>query len=61
MPDATIAGMPSVMYDAASLPGGEKATEALTRSGDALHFVLKAFVASRLHQSHILGKLLDRA
>ena len=53
--------MPSVMYDAASLPGGEKATEALTRSGDALHFVLKAFVASRLHQSHILGKLLDRA
>ena len=34
--------MPSVMFDAVFLPGGEKATEALTRSGNALHFVLEA-------------------
>ena len=42
-PDATMTGMPSVMFDAVFVPGGEKATQALTQSGDALHFVLEAF------------------
>ncbi|MEM5423718.1 catalase HPII [Paraburkholderia ferrariae] len=42
-PDATITGMPSVMFDAVFVPGGEKATEALAESGDARHFVLEAF------------------
>ncbi|MCP3719841.1 catalase HPII [Paraburkholderia sp. CNPSo 3281] len=42
-PDATLTGMPSVMFDAVFVPGGEKATEALTQSGDARHFVLEAF------------------
>ncbi|MEX3980208.1 catalase HPII [Paraburkholderia sp. EG287A] len=42
-PDATVTGMPSVMFDAVFVPGGEKATEALTQSGDARHFVLEAF------------------
>ncbi|TDG03407.1 catalase HPII [Paraburkholderia guartelaensis] len=42
-PDATVTGMPSVMFDAVFIPGGEKATEMLTQSGDARHFVLEAF------------------
>ncbi|PVX61376.1 catalase HPII [Paraburkholderia unamae] len=42
-PDATITGMPSVMFDAVFVPGGEKAADALTQSGDARHFVLEAF------------------
>jgi catalase len=42
-PDAAVTGMPSVMFDAVFIPGGEKATETLTQSGDARHFVLEAF------------------
>ncbi|SDB90102.1 catalase HPII [Paraburkholderia lycopersici] len=42
-PDATITGMPSVMFDAVFVPGGQPATEALAQSGDARHFVLEAF------------------
>ncbi len=43
VPDATIAGMPSVMFDAVFVPGGEQAAQALAQSGDARHFVLEAF------------------
>ncbi|QGZ64888.1 catalase HPII [Paraburkholderia acidisoli] len=42
-PDATIAGMPSVMFDAVFVPGGEAAAQVLSQSGDARHFVLEAF------------------
>ncbi|PLZ03770.1 catalase HPII [Burkholderia sp. WAC0059] len=43
VPDATIAGMPSVMFDAVFVPGGEQASATLSQSGDARHFVLEAF------------------
>ncbi|MFX1767357.1 catalase [Paraburkholderia sp. A1RI-2L] len=43
VPDATIAGMPSVMFDAVFLPGGEQAAQTLAQSGDARHFVSEAF------------------
>ncbi|MGF6703131.1 catalase [Paraburkholderia sp. MM5496-R1] len=42
-PDATIAGLPSVMFDAVIVIGGEKGAKALSQSGDARHFVLEAF------------------
>ncbi|HEY1609488.1 MAG TPA: catalase, partial [Paraburkholderia sp.] len=42
-PDATISGMPSIMFDAVFIPGGKAAAEALAQSGDARHFVLEAF------------------
>ncbi|MGF6638972.1 catalase HPII [Paraburkholderia sp. MM6662-R1] len=42
-PDATIAGLPSVMFDAVIVVGGEKGAKALSQSGDARHFVLEAF------------------
>ncbi|MBB5402828.1 catalase [Paraburkholderia sp. JPY162] len=42
-PDATIAGLPSVMFDAVIVVGGEKGAKALAQSGDARHFVLEAF------------------
>jgi catalase len=43
VPDATIAGMPSVMVDAVFVAGGDKAVKSLAQSGDARHFVLEAF------------------
>lgn len=43
VPDATIAGMPSVMFDAVFVAGGEAAAKTLAQSGDARHFVLEAF------------------
>ena len=42
-PDATIAGMPSIMFDAVIVCGGEAGAKALAQSGDARHFVLEAF------------------
>ncbi|WP_414694443.1 catalase HPII [Paraburkholderia sp.] len=57
-PDATIAGMPSVMFDAVFVPGGEKATEALTQSGDARHFVLEAFKHLKAVGAIDTGRLL---
>ena len=42
-PDATIAGMPSIMFDAIIVAGGEAGAKALAQSGDARHFVLEAF------------------
>jgi catalase len=42
-PDATIAGMPSIMFDAVIVCGGEAGAKTLGQSGDARHFVLEAF------------------
>ncbi|WP_133646151.1 catalase HPII [Paraburkholderia flava] len=42
-PDATIAGMPSVMFDAVFVLPGDAGTQTLSKSGDARHFVLEAF------------------
>jgi catalase len=41
--DATFANMPSVMFDAVLVPAGAQGAEALSRSGDAVHFVLEAY------------------
>jgi catalase len=43
VPDATIAGMPSIMFDAVFIAGGDASAKALSQSGDARHFVLEAF------------------
>jgi catalase len=42
-PDATIAGLPSIMFDAVIVVGGDAGAKALAQSGDARHFVLEAF------------------
>jgi len=42
-PDATISGMPSIMFDGVVVVGGETGAKALAQSGDARHFVLEAF------------------
>jgi catalase len=42
-PDASIAGMPSIMFDGVVVCGGEAGAKALAQSGDARHFVLEAF------------------
>jgi catalase len=42
-PDATIAGLPSIMFDAVIVVGGEAGAKTLAQSGDARHFVLEAF------------------
>ncbi|MDQ7976990.1 catalase HPII [Paraburkholderia sp. SARCC-3016] len=42
-PDATIAGMPSIMFDAVIVCGGEASAKTLAQSGDAQHFLLEAF------------------
>jgi catalase len=42
-PDATIAGMPSIMFDAVIVCGGAASAKTLAQSGDARHFVLEAF------------------
>jgi len=41
--DATFANMPSVMFDAVLVPAGAQGAEALSRNGDAVHFVLEAY------------------
>jgi catalase len=41
--DHTFANMPSVMFDAALLPGGTDSVVALAQLGDAVHFVLEAY------------------
>lgn len=43
VPDATLAGMPSVMVDAVFVAGGAAGAKMLAGSGDARHFVLEAF------------------
>jgi catalase len=35
--------MPSIMFDAIGVDGGEAGAKALAQSGDARHFVLEAF------------------
>ncbi|MDE1181693.1 catalase HPII [Paraburkholderia sp.] len=42
-PDATIAGLPSIMFDAVIVSDGAASAKALSQSGDARHFVLEAF------------------
>ncbi|WP_176055476.1 catalase HPII [Paraburkholderia caribensis] len=42
-PDATISGMPSIMFDGVVVVGGAQGAKALAQSGDARHFVLEAF------------------
>ncbi|MFL9962819.1 catalase HPII [Paraburkholderia sediminicola] len=42
-PDATIAGLPSIMFDAVIVVGGDAGAKTLAQSGDARHFVLEAF------------------
>ena len=41
--DATFVNMPSVMFDAVLVPAGAQGAEALSRNGDAVHFVLEAY------------------
>ncbi|MBK3869911.1 catalase HPII [Pseudomonas stutzeri] len=41
--DAAMDGMPSVMFDAIFIPGGEQAAAAMTKSGEAKHYVLEAY------------------
>jgi catalase len=43
MPDATIAGLPSIMFDAVFVIPGEPSVKTLSADGDARHFVLEAF------------------
>ncbi|MEH3085012.1 MAG: catalase [Xylophilus ampelinus] len=40
---ATLIGMPSVMFDAVLVPGGKECADALARMGEAVHFVLEAY------------------
>ena len=41
--DATILGMPSIMFDGVIVAGGKESAKTLSESGDARHFVLEAF------------------
>jgi catalase len=41
--DATFANAPSVLFDAVLVPGGASSAQALSRNGDAVHFVLEAY------------------
>lgn len=41
--DATILGMPSIMFDGVVVAGGAASAKLLSESGDARHFVLEAF------------------
>ena len=41
--DYTFVTMPSIMFDAVLIPGGEESTAALCRLGEAVHFVLEAY------------------
>src|SRR5258706_4681458 len=41
VPDATIAGMPSVMFDAVFVASGKESAQTLSQNGDARHFVLE--------------------
>ncbi|KND57557.1 Catalase [Candidatus Burkholderia verschuerenii] len=42
-PDATILGMPSIMFDGVIVAGGAASAKLLSESGDARHFVLEAY------------------
>ena len=41
--DASMEGMPSVMFDGVLLPAGDQALEAMGKSGLAVHFLLEAY------------------
>src|SRR5690554_1346947 len=42
-PDGSMAGLPSIMFDAVLIPGGEPAVQAMAADGTALHFLLEAY------------------
>ncbi|WP_277184937.1 catalase, partial [Caballeronia sp. BR00000012568055] len=42
-PDATILGMPSIMFDGVIVAGGAASAKLLSESGDARHFVLESY------------------
>lgn len=42
-PDATFAGLPSIVFDAVFVPGGVAAAKTLSRNGEALHYLLEAY------------------
>ncbi|WP_321784042.1 catalase HPII [Paraburkholderia sp. J94] len=58
VPDATLAGMPSVMFDAVFVTGGEIASQTLVQSGDARHFVAEAFRHLKALAAIDTGRLL---
>jgi len=43
LPDGSLAGLPSIMFDAVLVPGGEPAVQAMAADGTALHYVLEAY------------------
>jgi catalase len=43
VPHATLAGMPSIMFDAVFVVPGKDSAQTLSNNGDARHFVLEAF------------------
>ncbi|CAG4917455.1 catalase HPII [Paraburkholderia saeva] len=43
VPDATLAGMPSIMFDAVFVVPGKDSAQTLSKNGDARHFVLEAY------------------
>lgn len=59
--DASMEGMPSVMFDGVVVPGGKKALDALAASGLAKHFLLEAYKHLKAIASAAEGKsLIDR-
>lgn len=43
VPDATIAGLPSIAFDAVFVPGGDSAVKTFGGDGDALHYLQEAY------------------
>ena len=43
VPDGSLAGLPSIMFDAVLVPGGEPAVQAMAADGTALHYLLEAY------------------
>jgi catalase len=43
VPDGSMAGLPSIMFDAVLVPGGEAAVQAMAADGTALHYLLEAY------------------
>ncbi|TDJ78363.1 catalase HPII [Pseudomonas putida] len=56
--DASMEGMPSVMFDGVVVPGGKKALDALAASGLAKHFLLEAYKHLKAIASAAEGKSL---
>lgn len=43
LPDAALAGMPSILFDGLFIPGGAAASQCLSHNDDALHYLLEAY------------------